>query len=244
MKAVILAAGVAMRMRPLTNNTPKCLLKLGGKTILERTIANLLANDINDVVIVTGYLQDQIKNFIDFRFPALKLKYIFNDQFDVTNNIYSLWLAKSEVEGNEFILLDSDIIFDSKIISLLVNSKKENCLALKSVHNLGEEEIKVSLYNDDSIKEISKEVNPAEARGESIGIEKFSGELSSKLFSVLDKMILEENKANVFYEAAFQKLINDGEKIFIEDVGGLKCTELDTADDLIKAEREIFAYRK
>lgn len=244
MKAIILAAGVASRLRPLTNNTPKCLLKLAGKTILERTISNLLCSGINDFVIVTGYLQEQIKYFIRTHFPTLNVKYLFNDKYEVTNNIYSLWLTKQEVGGNEFILLDSDIIFDHKIVSLLCNSTYQNVLALRCDNNLSMEEIKVSLNKDGSIKEIGKEVSLKDAVGESIGIEKFSLELSKKLFQLLDKMILEENLANIFYEAAFQRLIESGEKIYTEDVGKLKCIELDTAEDLQKAEREIISHLK
>ena len=64
MKAVILAAGVASRLRPLTDNTPKCLLKVGEKSILERTIDNLRANNITEIILVTGYLKEKIENFL------------------------------------------------------------------------------------------------------------------------------------------------------------------------------------
>jgi len=242
MQAVILAAGVAFRLRPLTNNTPKCLLKLAGKTILERTISNLLYNGINDFVIVTGYLQEQIKYFISIQFPSLNVKYIFNDKYEVTNNIYSLWLTKSEVGGKSFILLDSDIIFDKAIVPLITESNYQNVLALRSDNYLSDEEIKISLNGDGSIKEIGKEVNLEDAIGESIGIEKFDEMFSKKLFQLLDKMILQENQTNIFYEAAFQRLIDSSEKIFTKDVGKLKCIELDTPEDLQKAEREIILY--
>lgn len=242
MQAVILAAGVAFRLRPLTNKTPKCLLKLAGKTILERTISNLLFNGINDFVIVTGYLQEQIKYFINSQFPSLNVKYIFNEKYEVTNNIYSLWLTKSEVGGKEFILLDSDIIFDKAIVSLITESNYQNVLALRSDDHLSEEEIKISLNSDGSIKEIGKVVSLEDAIGESIGIEKFSDLFSKKLFQLLDKIILQENQTNIFYEAAFQRLIDSSEKIFTEDVGELKCIELDTPEDLQKAEREIIFY--
>lgn len=242
MQAVILAAGVAFRLRPLTNSTPKCLLKLAGKTILERTISNLLFNGINDFVIVTGYLQEQIKYFISSQFPTLNVKYIFNDKYEVTNNIYSLWLTKSEVGGKEFILLDSDIIYDKKIVSLLNDSPYQNVLALRSDDHLSEEEIKISLNSDGSIKEIGKDVSFEDAIGESIGIEKFGDKFSKKLFQLLDTMILKENQTNIFYEAAFQRLIDSGEKLFTEDVGNLKCIELDTPEDLQKAEREIIFH--
>lgn len=242
MRAIILAAGVASRLRPLTNSTPKCLIKLAGKTILERTISNLLFNGINDFVIVTGYLQEQIKYFISSQFPSLNVKYIFNDKFEVTNNIYSLWLTKSEVGGKEFILLDSDIIFDKAIVSLITESNYQNVLALRCDHVLSEEEIKISLNSDGSIKEIGKVVSLEDAIGESIGIEKFSDLFSKKLFQLLDEIILQENQTNIFYEAAFQRLIDSSEKIFTEDVGELKCIELDTPEDLQKAEREIIFY--
>ena len=69
MKAVILAAGIASRLRPLTDHKPKCLLEIGNKCLLERAIDGLLANGLNDIVIVTGYLQEQITTFVSGRYP-------------------------------------------------------------------------------------------------------------------------------------------------------------------------------
>jgi choline kinase len=241
-KSVILAAGVSARLRPLTNNTPKCLLKIGGKTILERTLDNLLAYDLNDIIIVTGYLQDQIKNFIANYFSQLNVAYIYNEKYDTTNNIYSLWMVKNLIMGNEILLMDSDILFDKKILELLIRSEYKNCLALRSDHQLTEEEIKVRLSVDKSVSEISKTVNLKHAVGESIGIEKFSAEFTNKLFEILDRKILVENKVNIFYEAAFQEAINEGNKIYAIDIGSLKCTELDFAEDIEKANREVIQY--
>jgi choline kinase len=231
MKAVILAAGVASRLRPLTNNTPKCLLKVGSKSILERTIDNLVKNNITEIVVVTGYLKEMIEEFLIQNYPKQKFTFIFNEKFDSTNNIYSLWLTKSEIFGHEMLLMDSDIIFDSRIIGQLISSKYENNLALQSDKNLGEEEIKCLLNEDGSIKEIGKLINPKEAVGESIGIEKFSKELVYNLFAIIDRKILDENAVNIFYEAAFQDAMNDGEKIFPVDVKEYKCMEIDTIDD-------------
>ncbi|PID59433.1 MAG: nucleotidyl transferase [Ignavibacteriae bacterium] len=239
MKAVILAAGIASRLRPLTDNTPKCLLELGEDTILGRTIKNLIKNNIQDFIIVTGYLQEQIIDYVKNNFPKINIEFIYNPKYDSTNNIYSLWLTKKSVKDSDILLLDSDILFDYRIIEKLLNSKHKNVLAVKSVHELGEEEIKVILNDDKSISEISKVINPKLAIGESIGIEKFSKEYSSKLFSILDEMILKENKVNIFYEAAFEKSIKKGSKIYIEDVENLKCMELDTAEDIEAAKDEI-----
>ncbi|MCB0744748.1 MAG: phosphocholine cytidylyltransferase family protein [Ignavibacteriae bacterium] len=231
MKAVILAAGISARLRPLTDNTPKCLLKVGAKSILERTIDNLIANEINDVIVVTGYLKEMIEDFLQKKYPKLNFTFIYNDKYDSTNNIYSLWMTKDRVLGNDILLLDSDIIFDSRIIGQLLNSNHENCLSVRSDHELGVEEIKILINVDKSIREISKLINPLSAVGESIGIEKFNSNFVEHLFKVLDKKIIEQKKVNIFYEAAFQDAINEGAKIFPIDVENYKCVEIDTAED-------------
>ncbi len=232
MKGLILAAGIASRLRPLTENTPKCLLSIGKKKILEQTIDNLLANSITEIIIVTGFLNKKIEDFVKENFPELKVTFLHNESYESTNNIFSLWLAKEAVENEDFILLDSDIVFDKKIISLLLKSEYENCLALKTGIELGDEEIKVKLAEDSSIIEISKEVNPDEAAGESIGIEKFSAQFGGELFKILDEMIIEERMENVFYEAAFQRAIENGTKMFAVPVGEKYCMEIDFAEDL------------
>jgi choline kinase len=232
MKALILAAGIASRLRPLTDSIPKCLLEVAGKSILSRTIENLSANGVKEFVVVTGYLQDMIKNHIDGNFSHLQFEYIFNQKYESTNNIYSLWIARQEVQAREFLLLDSDILFDKKIISLLINADYNNCLALRSNGGIGDEEIKVKVDSGDgSIVEISKDVNVEQAVGESIGIEKFDSEFSAHLFDILDDMIQNKGMVNIFYEAAFQNAIHNGYKIFPVDVGNLFCMELDTIDD-------------
>jgi len=232
MKGIILAAGMASRMWPLTKNRPKCLLPAGDKTILQRMIDNLHYHNINDILIVSGYLSKQIKDFIKATFPGENICFIHNEKFDSTNNIYSLWLAEEFVANDDFILLDSDIIFDKRIIGLLLDSPYENCLALKSTHKLGDEEIKVLPNADKSIAEISKQVNPSQAIGESIGIEKFSKDFNAALFKILDKKIIGDKNVNIFYEAAFQDAIDKGKKIFPVDVGTLPCMEIDTVEDL------------
>jgi len=242
MKSIILAAGVSARLRPLTDHTPKCLLKFGGKTILQRMLDNLLYYNLSDIIIVTGYLQEQIKDFITKFYPHLSVTYIFNDKYDTTNNIYSLWMTKDLVLNNDMLLMDSDILFDKRIIGLLINSEYKDCLALRSDHLLSDEEIKIRLNSDKSIAEISKTVDLKHAVGESIGIEKFSAEFTKKLFEILDRKILTKNEVNIFYEAAFQESINGGNKIYAVDIGSLKCIELDYAEDIERANKEVIQH--
>jgi choline kinase len=230
MKAVILAAGIASRLRPLTDNTPKCLLKAGDRNILEMAVENLLSTGNIEIIIITGYLDNMIREFVSARFPKLGIKYIHNELYSTTNNIYSLWLAKDSVLGDDMLMMDSDIVFDKDIVSKLTNSGFNNCLALKR-HELHDEEIKVKTDSSGRVLDISKEVKPSEAAGESIGIEFFRKETLPELFSILDRKVMIENKVNVFYETAFCELSD----LYAVDTTEYFCMEIDTAEDLIEA---------
>lgn len=234
MKAVILAAGISSRLRPYTLNTPKCLLKIGEFTILERTIENLIANKISDILIVTGFMGEKIKEFTGVRFPSLKIQFIENSLFESTNNIYSFWLTRKYLAHSGMLLLDSDIIFDKMIIEKLRDSGHDNCLALVR-HELSGEEIKVKLDNRSRILEIGKEVSITEAAGESIGIELFSGRMVEELFEAIEYKIVTERKPDIFYEAAFQQLINEGKSIYAVDITEYFCMEIDTPEDFQNA---------
>ena len=231
MKAVILAAGVASRLRPLTNHTPKCLLKVCSKNLLELTIENLLDNKISEIIIVTGYLENKIRDFIDLRFPELNITIIYNEFYNSTNNIYSLWLAKNALNGEDMLLMDSDIVFNSQIIKKLCSSGKKNCLALKQ-HDLSDEEIKVKIDKKGRVLEIGKEVKISEAAGESVGIELFGREVIPALFNIIDRKVNIEKNVNQFYEAAFQELITSSHEIYIVDISEYFSMEIDTAEDL------------
>ncbi len=142
MQSIILAAGVSKRLRPLTDTTPKCLLKIGHENLLERTIENVLSNNVNDFIFVTGYKEEMIKDFVNNRFPGINKTFITNPDYENNNNSYSLWMTKEYVKGN-ILLLDSDILFDEKIITLLLTSGHENCLAVNFTDNLDENRSKL-----------------------------------------------------------------------------------------------------
>lgn len=162
--------------------------------------------------------------------------------FKTTNNIYSLWLTKPYVAGREFMLLDSDILFDGRIVERVL-AAPDTTLALNS-HKLGEEEIKVITDEDGKVSEISKTCSIDKAIGESIGIEKICADYSEALFSELDRMIEGEHLVDIFYERAFERLIPQGHKFSVVDTSDLFSIELDTVEDFNQASqlipRELF----
>jgi len=239
MQAIILAAGLSNRLRPLTDTTPKCLLDIGKKNLLHRTINNICENEINDFIIVTGYKEKMIRDYVRENFSHLKIQLISNPDYANNNNSYSLWMTKDFVK-EDVLLLDSDILFDRSIISKLLKSKHDNCLAVNVTKNLDNEQIKVIINKHNKIHQIGKEVSIEKSIGESIGIEKFSLYYMKELFAILDRKIVKENNVNEFYEVSFQEIIdNNNEKnsIFSVDVSDYKCIEIDTLEDYENAQK-------
>ena len=239
MKAIILAAGMASRLRPLTLTTPKSLLKVGERSLLQRSMDALIANGVTEFCIVTGYLHEMIEDFVRKQYAdSIQVTFIYNKVYETTNNIYSLWLARPFAEGQEVLLLDSDLLYDPQIVTRVLATDAPNVLTLIR-HELGEEEMKVVTDAQGSIKEISKTCNPAEAAGESLGIEKMGKDYTKALYRELEPMMNEEHLENVFYERAFERLIPQGHTYQVQDVTELFSCELDTIEDFENAKAKI-----
>lgn len=242
MKAIILAAGTASRLRPLTLNTPKSLLKVGQRTLLGRSMDALIGAGIRQFVIVTGYLHTMIEDFVGQTYgDSISVTFIHNALYETTNNIYSLWLARPEADGSEVLLLDSDLLYDPLIIGRILDDPHDNVLTLIR-HELGEEEMKVLTDSQGRITEISKTCSPALAIGESLGIERMGKAYTAVLYKELDEMMNQEHLENKFYELAFQRLIPKGFAFSVLDVTDLFSCELDTVDDFENAKQRIPAH--
>lgn len=237
MIGVILAAGMAKRLRPLTDACPKCLLKIGERTLLQRTVDAMMAAGINELVVVTGYRAEMIRDFLTSHYPTLAVHFIHNADYEHNNNIFSLWMTRPYTEGHDFLLSDSDILFDPQIIRAVLDTEG-NALALNR-HECGEEEIKVIVDSDNRIVEISKVCSIEQAIGESVGFEKMTPAYSTALFQELEKMIEGEGLIDVFYERAFERLIPQGHTFRIVDTTHYFSIELDTVEDFENAKQLI-----
>lgn len=235
MIGVILAAGMAKRLRPLTDNKPKCLLSVGERTLLERTVDAMHQAGITDFVVVTGYCADQIRHFLTTHYESpFTFRFLHNADYEHNNNIYSLWMSGQAVRGREFLLMDSDILCDPAAV-VRIAREPEAALAVNR-HELGEEEMKVVVDGDGRITEISKTCSPQEAMGESVGIEHVTADYSTALFRELDLMIEREALINIFYERAFERLIPQGHTFRVVDTTGYFSYELDTPEDFERAQ--------
>lgn len=230
---------MASRLRPLTNNTPKCLLNVGERSLLQRSMDALIQNGISEFVIVTGYLNNMIEDFVAKQYGnSVSVKFIHNDVYDSTNNIYSLWLARPEAEGQDILLLDSDLLYDPQIVAKVLATDADNVLTLIK-HDLGEEEMKVVTDANGAILEISKTCDPAAAAGESLGIERMGKAYTVALYKELEGMMNVEHLENKFYELAFERLVKQGHTYKVIDVTEHFSCELDTVEDFENAKQKI-----
>lgn len=234
---VILAAGMAKRLRPLTDERPKCLLTVGQRTLLQRTVDGMLAAGLNELVVVTGYRGQMIRDFLTQQYPQLTIHFLDNVDYANNNNIFSLWMTRPYTDGRDFLLLDSDILFDPQIIPEVLKAEG-SALALNR-HELGEEEMKIVVDENNNIVEISKTCAIEKAIGESVGIEKMTAEYSTALFKELEQMIEREGLIDIFYERAFERLIPQGHTFRVVDTTSFFSIELDTVEDFENAKKLI-----
>jgi choline kinase len=240
MKAVILAAGSATRLRPLTATIPKCLLPVGDVPILRRVLDHLAALGVDGVAIVTGYLEDQIRDAVTaWRLP-IAIELISNREYASTNNGYSTLLGRPAVEGQEFILLDADVVCDREVIGSVLDFAKPDCLAVRPSKTLGTEEMKVVLDDRGRVRMCSKEADPKTAMGESIGINRFSAAASKPFFAALDERVMGRGLVNEWNDSAVQQMIDEqGYELWPVDVGAWYCAEIDTPQDLAEVDRIV-----
>lgn len=240
MKAIILAAGVGSRVRPLTDNTPKSLLKIGDKPILQRMIENIESVGIKDIFIVSGYLEDQIKDFTTSKFPNLNISFIRNDKYLTTNTGYSLMMTKDFVNGDDFIKFDADVVFEKEVLTKIIDDTHPTCLLIDKNIHLDKEEVKVICDEDNKVLKVGKKLDPKLSKGESIGIEKISKKAGKLLFEILENLMRDEKNYNEYYDDSYTTLVEKGIPFHAVDITGLKWVEIDTHEDYARAQKLFF----
>jgi len=248
MQALMLAAGMGKRLGRFTKNSTKCMVNVNGKTLIEYAIEALVKCGIQKFIIVVGYKSEILKNYIKEKFPKEKLngmeiEFIENTIFDKTNNIYSLYLARKELEKDDTILLESDLIFKGKIIQQMISSPEKNLAAVSHYENWMDGTCTLLDENDSITGMVSKENfswQKTDLYYKTVNIYKFSSDFSKKYYIPFLEAYQKTFGMNEYYEQVLriisylQPNILKGFKVSSDD-----WYEIDDAADLAIAENKF-----
>jgi choline kinase len=233
MNAVILAAGAGRRLSEVTAGRPKCLINVGGQSIMAHQINALESFGIDKYLIVVGYRSRQVVNEAE-RLLGDRVSFVVNPVYASTNTAYSLLLAIDKLR-DEFYYLNGDVLFDEEVLFRLEASSFNNALAL-DIKECGNEEVKIAMQSN-RVMGLSKEVSPSIASGEFIGIAKFDANFARDLYKSLDLVVNLNNDRMAYFEKGVEFLLHE-HNVGAVEVSDLPSIEIDFPEDLEYA-REV-----
>ena len=249
MQAIILAAGFGNRMRPLTDNLHKTLIEVNKKTLLARTVDLLIQHRINRLVVVTGYRDEEIINYLDTNYPLIEKQYINNPDYEKTNNIYSLFLAASNIKyDKDIILIECDLVFEPKVLDRLISSPHKN-VALVDKWKSGLDGTVVTVSEGLITGIIPPHLQDARfditSTYKTLNMYKFELEFFQHTFKPLLDVYGQLIDQNCYYELVLGMLVYMRKaEINAEILNGEKWCEIDDANDLNIARFEFTTDQK
>lgn len=248
MQALILAAGTGSRLRPYTNEVPKCMVKADGVPMIKRAFDAILEAGIRKIVVGLGYKAAVLKNYLDETFyyeiqNGLEINYVENPDFEKTNNIYSLYLAKDFFCRDDTILLESDLVYDKKIIGDLKNDNGPNMAVVSKFESWMDGTVTKLDRNGNITEFILKKNQKDEERQEyykTVNIYKFSKDFINKFYLPFLEAFMKVYGKNEYYETSLEILAKFSPTL----LKGFKVNpelwhEIDNPDDLKAAEKKI-----
>jgi choline kinase len=237
MKAIVLAAGVARRLAPLTDRTNKCLLPVGGRSLLDRMLDALARHGVEETVVVVGHCQEQVRRAGGDRRGAMAIRYLENPEYE-KGSILSLWRARQVLTEGDTLVMDGDVLFPDALLDRLVRSPRGSALLLDRGFADTGEEVKVYAVGPRVIGLGKKLVPPRwDVVGEGVGFFKCQARHAPAYIRLLAETIRETGGA-VEYEDALHRLMAEVPVGWVE-VTGLPWTEVDFVEDLWRAGREV-----
>jgi len=240
MQALILAAGMGTRMGQYTERISKCMLSVGGISLIERAVTSLKNAGIERLIVITGYKSKLLSGFIRERISDIEINFIDNPIFATTNNIYTLYLARNEMVNHDTILLEADLIFGNNLILSLCQTPDPNMAVVDLYDPTWMSGTVVRLQKGKIVSSFipKKEIDPMQIERyyKTVNIYKFSKEFSRDLFIPALSFDVESGNVNQYYETVLGKVTqNSGPCLSAFLMNGRKWYEIDDENDFNKA---------
>lgn len=240
MQAVILAAGKGTRLKAKTDTLPKAMIEIEGKPLLEYSLDALIENGLSDVIMVVGFRYETISQKFGNQYRGLKIQYVKNDKYAETGSMYSLALVK-DIITDEILLMESDLLYESRAISLLLKSNRPNSILVTGLSGSGDE-VYICANDKQEITELGKNISGSRkqtAIGELAGISRFQRNFLELVFTEAGEDF-KNGKMNFHYEECVFRTSRQTMPIHAVRGTDLAWIEIDTAEDLQKARDLIF----
>ena len=232
--AVLLAAGTGSRLKPLTNSAPKCLSEVNGTAILERLVGCLTDHGFKHLIVVVGYLDQFVREFLEGCSGDISVEYVVNPRYSTTNNLYSLWLARLIID-KPFLLVESDVVFDS---SLLTGMLQPDRIATSKLQGwMQGTTVTIDPRHHVSSFQMGSHEASKEACYKTVNMYSFTKATWSRVTDRLTEHVVAGN-VNEYYETVFAEMVADG-SLTLEavDFDSRYWYEIDTLEDLHEAEK-------
>lgn len=244
MQAIILAAGMGRRLGEFTANNTKCMLEVNGVRLIDRMLGQLLALDLSRIIIVVGYEGQNLIDYITSRYHNDKIVFIENPIYYKTNNIYSLWLAKNQMAEEDTLLLESDLIFEDKLLQTAIDSPYKDC-ALVSKYETWMDGTMVRIDEENNIVNfIPKKAfkySDTQFYYKTVNVYKFSKDFINNHYLPFLEAYIRVLGENEYYEQVLRVItLIDNAGIKALPISGINWYEIDDVQDLRIAET-IFA---
>ncbi len=234
--AVILAAGVGSRLRPLTDSLPKCLVPLRDETILGRMVRLLITAGVGTVVVATGFEAAKVRAALEG--CSVPVRFVHNPDYAEVQNVVSFHRALAVCPHGAVVKLDGDVVFEPAVLARLFAAEGEAAVAIHDVAPPRAEAMKVESLGGWA-RSFGKGLDPSRCVGESIGIERFGGNARSAVAQAMARAV-EAGRTGLYYEDTYNEALAGGMPLRCVGVSDLAWTEVDDLDDLARA-RELVA---
>ena len=195
MQAVICAAGRGSRVARLTEKYPKALLPVGDKRVIEHILEALVASGITKVIVVVGYRKEAVMSYLGNEHKGCFVTYVENDHFDISDNLYSMWLAREHITDG-MLFLNGDTIFHPDILKNFLTSTAENAVVVDRI-NIEDHPVSAHIQNE-VVVEIGHDIEK-NSHGNAFGIYKLSQSASERYFSIVEEVFINGPKRGGFF---------------------------------------------
>jgi 2-aminoethylphosphonate-pyruvate transaminase len=231
--AVIMAAGLGSRFGKMTETMPKGFIEVGGQAMVIRSIDTLIACGIKRIIIGIGYKRE-VYEALKIKYP--QIEYVFSPRYAETNSMYTLWNCREAIGQDDFILLESDIIYSRNAITELQDNEHPDVMLITPVTKF-QDQYYVEYNEQGSLTRCSTNKEDINAKGELVGIHKLSSSFYHQLCAEYEKIAGEKPKLGYEYQLLWMS--QNKKPVYVLNSSDVKWYEIDDEKDLEYAEERI-----